>query len=265
MKVFVVDVARCNGCHNCQIACKDEHCGNSWMPYAKSQPDTGHFWLKMQETEHGQIPKVKLEYKPLLCMHCDNPPCAGAGDAVAKREDGLVALDPARATDKTYVDACPYGAIYWNEMLGIAQKCTGCAHLVDEGQLPHCVDVCPTGALRFGEESDFAQEIEAAEVIGAEFGTKPRVYYLNMPKFFISGDVWDSNADEIIEGAKVTLSNEGGVVAQTTSDDFGDFWFRKLTAGTYDVKVEADSFATVEKKGIVLDRSLNIGDFALGK
>ena len=32
MKTFVFDAARCNGCFNCQIACKDEHCGNDWMP-----------------------------------------------------------------------------------------------------------------------------------------------------------------------------------------------------------------------------------------
>ena len=28
MKVFVFDLDKCNGCHNCQIACKDEHAGN---------------------------------------------------------------------------------------------------------------------------------------------------------------------------------------------------------------------------------------------
>ena len=33
-KVFVIDVARCSGCHNCQLACKDEHCENDWRPYA---------------------------------------------------------------------------------------------------------------------------------------------------------------------------------------------------------------------------------------
>lgn len=35
MKVFVVDIAKCNGCYGCQIACKDEHVDNDWMPYAK--------------------------------------------------------------------------------------------------------------------------------------------------------------------------------------------------------------------------------------
>ena len=36
MKAFLVDVSICNGCYNCQIACKDEHCSNDWMPYART-------------------------------------------------------------------------------------------------------------------------------------------------------------------------------------------------------------------------------------
>ena len=31
-KVFVIDVAKCNGCHSCQIVCKDEHVANDWTP-----------------------------------------------------------------------------------------------------------------------------------------------------------------------------------------------------------------------------------------
>ena len=27
-KIFLIDVARCTGCYNCQLACKDEHCEN---------------------------------------------------------------------------------------------------------------------------------------------------------------------------------------------------------------------------------------------
>jgi Fe-S-cluster-containing dehydrogenase component len=38
------------------------------------------------------------------------------------------------------------------EDLMIAQKCTGCAHLVDKGDIPRCVYACPTEALKFCEE-----------------------------------------------------------------------------------------------------------------
>lgn len=266
MKVFVVDVAKCNGCYGCQIACKDEHVDNDWMPYAKPQPDTGHFWMKLKEKTHGQVPKVKFEYTPYTCMHCDDPACVKTSDAFYKREDGLVILDPVKAQGKKeLVDACPYGVVYWNEELNLAQKCSGCAHLVDEGQLPRCVDFCAVDALRFGEEEAFAEEIAKAEVIRPELGTRPRVYYLNMPKLFIGGEVWDPATDDIIEGAKITLTGANGFSAETVSDEYGDFWFRRLNAGIYTVKVESQGYIAIDREGIELNESLNIGDIPLQK
>ncbi len=57
--------------------------------------------------------------------------------------------------------------------------------------MPRCADACPTEAIKFGEESEFAAEIAKAEVLKPELGHKPRVYYLNMPKKFIAGTVYD--------------------------------------------------------------------------
>lgn len=265
MKVFVFDYKKCNGCYNCQLACKDEHVGNEWMPYSLPQPELGHFWLKVSETVHGQTPKVRVEYTPHLCNHCDNAPCiAAAPDAVYKRPDGLVIIDPAKAQDnKDLVEACPYGAIYYNDELGIAQKCTGCAHLVDEGKMPHCVDLCVVGALRFGEEADFAEELAQATVLAvSEHG--PRVFYLSAPGLFIGGEVWDPAKDEVIEGALIHLSSDSGLHRKTQSDDFGDFWFKQLAKGSYHLSIQADGYQAQELD-IVLDKSLNIGDVALQK
>jgi len=263
-KVFVFDNAKCNGCYGCQIACKDEHVDNDWSPISAPQPDTGHFWCKMNEITHGQVPKVRIEYWPTLCNHCKNPPCVSVDpDAVYQREDGLVIIDPKKARgNKDIADACPYGAIYWNDDLELAQKCTGCAHLVDAGMLPHCVDICATGALRFGEEEEFEKELTEAETFtNADHGS--RVFYLNLPKLFISGDVWDPEINEIIEGASAVLKSNNGTVLQTAlTDGFGDFWFRKLDAGVYTVSISADGFI-LQERVIELDKSLNIGDFAL--
>lgn len=266
MKVFVFDSAKCNGCYGCQIACKDEHVDNDWAPYAKPQPDTGHFWLRLHEKDHGQVPKVRVEYRPFICMHCENPACMKASsEAVYKREDGLVIIDPDKAKGaRGLINACPYNAIYWNEALDIPQKCTGCAHLVDEGKLPHCVDLCATGAWRFGEKEDFLEEIAQAECFMPETGLGPQVYYLNLPKLFIGGEVWDPEDDEIIYGATVTLTNEdSGVSTEEKSDEFGDFWFRCLEPGIYSLKINAEGYNEFIKAGISLDESLNVGDFPL--
>lgn len=115
MKTFIVDLDRCIGCHNCQLVCKDEHCDNDWMPYAAPQPDTGQFWMKVNEEERGQTPKVRVAYTPIMCQHCEDAPCmkAAKDGAVYRRDDGLVIIDPAKAKDqKAIMDACPYGVVY---------------------------------------------------------------------------------------------------------------------------------------------------------
>lgn len=267
MKVFVFDLAKCSGCYNCQIVCKDEHVDNDWMPYAKPQPDIGHFWMKIKEKTHGSVPKVKVGYTPTPCMHCDNAKCIEAAKkgAVYKRADGLVIIDPEKAKDqRQIVDACPYNAVYWNEVLSIPQKCTGCAHLLDEGKPPRCVEACGTDALFFGEEEDLKDMIAKAEVMMPEAGHRPRVYYLNLPKSFVAGEVWDPAIDECLEGAAVTLTEKaGGKTRTTVTDGFGDFWFEKLPGGAYSLKVEKTGYQAAEIDNVDATESVNVGDIPL--
>ncbi|MDR0514996.1 MAG: carboxypeptidase regulatory-like domain-containing protein [Coriobacteriaceae bacterium] len=278
-KVFVFDHSRCNGCRNCQLACKDEHVGTDWLPYALSQPDTGQFWLKLEERVRGQVPKVKVAYTPVLCQHCASAPCrdaaekAGKPDAVYRRDDGLVIFDPAFSGDLSLatalVESCPFSAAWLDETRGCAQKCTGCAHLVDAGELPHCVDVCPHEALRFGEEEDFAAEIAAAGYLldsEASAACKPQVYYLNKPKRFIGGIVVDLEIDEVLIGAKVTLENlETGDVRACETDEFGDFWFQQIDAAHYKVYVEAQGYMTRVVEASCVHEDINIGPVAMSR
>jgi tetrathionate reductase subunit B len=270
VKVFVHDVSICNGCYNCQIACKDEHVANDWAPYAKPQPETGHFWLKLNEYIRGTVPKVKMHYIPFLCMHCDNAECMKAckiEGAIYKRDDGLVIIDPTKCTGcKSCVDACPYGAIYFNQNLNLAQKCTGCAHLLDSGwKEPRCVDACPTLALKFMEEDQAKEYIQKAEYIKPERRKldKPRVYYLNIPKRFIGGTVYDPKKNEVVIGAKCSLTDSGsGKKMETTTDAFGDFWFEGLETGSFSLKIAKGSKAkNIESISTQID--VNLGEIPL--
>ena len=76
--------------------------------------------------------------------------------------------------------------------------------------------------------------------------------------------MWDPEANEIIEGAKVTLAMPDGSVRETQTDDFGDFWFRRIEGGRYGLRIEAEGFKPQERE-VVLDKSLNLGDFPLGR
>ena len=248
MKVFVYDLDKCNGCHNCQIACKDEHVDNDWRPYAAPQPDTGQFWCKVDEEVCGKTPLVRVNYLSHHCNHCADAPCVKAApDAVYQREDGLVIIDPEAARgNRALVDACPYGEIWWNEELGLPQKCTGCAHLLDDGwEVPRCVDACCTGALRFGEEEDFAEEIARAEVLRPELGCGPRVYYLNKPKRFIAATVVDVDADEVVIGAQVQACRaDETIAAAAATDEMGDVFLEGLEPGAYRLWVQKEGYVT---------------------
>jgi tetrathionate reductase subunit B len=268
MKVFIFDAAKCNGCYSCQVACKDEHCGNDWMPYAKPQPESGQFWFRLDEKVRGSIPKMKLAYVPTMCMHCDDAACIKActTQAITKRKDGMVLIEPAKCNGcRLCVDACPYDMIYYNQAIKQAQKCTGCAHLVDRGwpiKEPRCVDACITGALVYGEEADFKDLIAKAEVLEPKSGAKPkaRVYYLNLPKRFIGGTVYDPASQEVVIGATVALSGDSSATA--TTDEFGDFWFEGLKVGKFSVKITKDAKSKT-LDSISTTKDVNLGDIPL--
>jgi len=268
-KVFVIDLSICNGCHTCQFACKDEHCGNDWTPIAKPQPEIGQFWLKMDEKVRGTVPKVKVAYRPHLCMHCDDAPCIAScpiEGALYKRDDGLVIIDAVKCTGcRNCVDACPYSVIYFNEDLNIAQKCTGCAHLIDSGwKEPRCVDACPTLCMKFMEEEEAEALIAGAEVWKPELKdkVKPRVYYLNVPKKFIAGTLYDPVEEEVVIGAKATLKGAGETVT-TETDSYGDFWFEGLKDGVYDLELKSDGKVKTFTGLNTAEADINLGDIPL--
>ncbi len=266
-KVFLIDVAKCNGCYNCQLACKDEHVGNDWTPYAKAQPEIGQFWCRLEDHVQGTIPKVKIHYIANLCNHCEKPSCLAAcvNGAIYKRDDGLVIIDPEKCVGcGKCAEACPYDAIYRNEALSVCQKCTGCAHLLDNGYaLPRCVEACPTDAMVFGEEEELREQLIGATVRKPETGNGPKVYYKNIPGLFIGGTLYDPDEKEVLIGAKCRASN-GGKHYEVYTDAYGDFWFKDIPAGKYEVVFSAKGY---EYKIMTVDavKAVNLGDIPIKK
>lgn len=271
-KVMLIDLAICNGCHNCQIACKDEHVGNDWAPIAKPQPDTGQFWHKVINLERGTFPKVMVTYHHSMCQHCEEAPCMEAcpSKAIYRRSDGMVIIDPGKCRgNQLCLEACPYeNVIYFNDDLNIAQKCTMCAHLLDRGWTEtRCSDACPTGALTLADDDDPAtrEKLANAELLKPGLPTRPRVYYFNLPKKWIAGAVYDPDADTCTEGATVTATNQAtGENVATTTDNYGDFWLKGLAEGSYMVLIEKDGcLARTLGPVDVTTADRNLGDIEL--
>jgi len=237
---MIVDVDKCIDCNNCFLACKDEFVDNEWLPTSLSQPRHGHRWMNIMRKERGQFPLISVAYLPTPCMQCENADCMAAAenDAVYRRDDGIVIIDPIKAKgQKAIVDSCPYGAIWWNEEEQIPQKCTFCAHLLDDGwEAPRCVQACPTGAMQFlsvtDSELDKLIQSEDLNIWHPEYGLKPRVYYKNLYRFthsFVAGNIVVKETDECAEGVTITLRNSSGdILGSTITNNYGDFKLDKI-------------------------------------
>jgi molybdopterin-containing oxidoreductase family iron-sulfur binding subunit len=208
---MVIDLNRCKkaeGCTDCVKACNVAHN----VPHFDSAKDEVK-WIWKEPFEHAfhsqehEYAKEELKHieLPLLCNHCDNPPCVRVcpTQATWKREsDGIVMMDWHRCIGCRYcVAACPYGSRSFNwrdprphienvtdeyptRMRGVVEKCTFCEERLAKGEMPACVDACKEKAMIFGDLED--PDSEVREVLAAKFairrkpelGTKPEVYYL---------------------------------------------------------------------------------------
>lgn len=268
MKTILVDPDRCMQCCLCQQACKDEHCDNDWSPIAKPQGKS-QFWVKCNETEVGSGTRMKLHRVTVMCQHCSNAPCIAAGEgAVYRREDGYVIIDPEKAVgNRAIAEACPYGAVYYNEELDLPQKCTMCAHLLDMGwKQPRCVTACPADALTYVDTDELTVDNMYAplERFHPEYGTDPQVAYVNLPKPFIAGAVYDPKADKCLANVLVTATHMvTGKASSAYSDTLGEFRLVKLDPGFYTVSFFKDGYCYKELSKIDARVSPNIEDVVL--
>ncbi len=196
---------------------------------------------------------------------------AAGNGAIYRRDDGIVIIDPVKAKgQKAIVESCPYGVIWWNEEAQVPQKCTFCAHLLDEGwEKPRCVQACATDALKFGfaEDEEMEQIIssEKLDVLHPEYNASPRVYYKNHYRYascFIGGSIaveMDGVTDCLSE-AMVTLYRGAEAITSGTSDAFGDFKLDRLKAnsGSYRLEISHPDYETKTLE-VELETSQNLG------
>jgi NAD-dependent dihydropyrimidine dehydrogenase PreA subunit len=196
---------------------------------------------------------------------------AAKDGAVYIRNDGIVIIDPEKSKgQEAIVDACPISAIYWNEELGLPQKCTMCAELLDEGfALPRCVGACPNGAMFFGDLDDPGSEAskKAAQNRVTELpeleGKQTNVVHLNIPTIFLAGCVYTPD-DEAAENAVITLTEkQSGIKHTTKTNIFGDWEFEWLEKNKeYGLSIEKPGYATV-KADIKLETDHYYGEVVL--
>jgi len=254
---LIIDVAECTNCNVCTLATQDEYVGNEWPGISSGMPKHGHRWVDIKRKERGQPPLVDVAYLPVMCQHCDDAPCikAAENDAVIKRDDGIVIIDPEKSVgQKQIMESCPYGVVFWNEEKNIPQAWPFDAHLLDAGwDEPRAATACPTGAFRALKVEDADMERicakENLEELKPDIATKPRVYYKNLYRFnkcVVAGSVAGEikGIEECFEGASVTLIKGSAEVARCETDSYGDFRIDRLepVSGYYVLKITRDGF-----------------------
>lgn len=144
----------CMGCHACEVACKQEH-------------GLGAGPRLVRVIEHAP------DFTPIYCRHCADAPCAKACtvDAISRNGRGIVLInDDLCIGCKACVEACPFGAMQFDDDGDIAVKCDMCLARQAEGKDPACAAVCPTGCIFWGESRDLSERLacEAMKISGRE-------------------------------------------------------------------------------------------------
>jgi Fe-S-cluster-containing dehydrogenase component len=166
-KGMLYDATMCVGCRACQMACKREYglpqdIGADGLYESPGQlsASTRTLIQLAQGDQPGEQSFVKRQ-----CMHCLHPACVSACPVGALRqtEYGAIDYDANRCIGCRYcMVACPFGIpmFEWDKALPFIQKCDMCVGRLERGLAPACADVCPTGAITFGERNSLVVEAE---------------------------------------------------------------------------------------------------------
>lgn len=187
---MVIDLNRCVGCGACVMACIAENRREQALKAInEGLPALEGFKKRTYINTYitGTYPNVGMYYMHMICQHCEDPPCVSVCPTGAsyQTKEGIVLVNKEKCIGCEYcVQACPYGARFWDPYIRSIDKCTFCEHRLAKGELPACVTTCPTGARMFGDLDDPSSEISkvvasgAATVFKKEEGTKPKVFYI---------------------------------------------------------------------------------------
>ncbi len=159
------DATRCIGCRKCEEACNK----------VNELPEPDKPFSDLSVLEHRRRTTAKTYtvvnrytlagargplYRKNQCNHCLEPACASACfvRAFQKTPTGAVTYDATVCVGCRYcMIACPFEIPtyeYDKALTPRVMKCTLCHPRIVKGQLPGCVEACPTEALTFGRRRD---------------------------------------------------------------------------------------------------------------
>jgi Fe-S-cluster-containing dehydrogenase component len=178
---MLYDTTKCIGCKACVVACREA----DGLEPGTSLDGLHHAPLDLNGRTKNVIKLYRegdrVSFFKAQCLHCIDPACASACMLHSLKKDertGIVGYDPQYCVGCRYCQmACPFGVpkFEYDQPAPKIVKCEMCRHLLAQGKIPACCDVCPRGAVIYGKRADLLAE--AKRRIAAEPGRYvPRVY-----------------------------------------------------------------------------------------
>lgn len=128
-QILTIDIEKCTGCRNCELACSVAHTHTF-------NPRRSRIQILKEE--------VKNLLVPVVCLQCENPLCQEAcpNGAIIQNDQGIISVDHNVCIGcMNCVTACVYGGIGMDPITKKATKCDLC------GGNPACVKACQYGAI----------------------------------------------------------------------------------------------------------------------
>jgi molybdopterin-containing oxidoreductase family iron-sulfur binding subunit len=181
-------------------------------------------WIRIDRYFAGDLDQPATYQQPVMCQHCEQAPCEVVCPVAATvhTDEGINTMAYNRCVGTRYCgNNCPYKVRRFNfyqyadehtevralqrnpdvtvRHRGVMEKCSYCLQRINQAKIEArvkdlplaetglqtaCQQVCPTGAIEFGDLNDSASRVSAwqhsdlAYGILTELGTRPRTMYL---------------------------------------------------------------------------------------